>query len=338
MIHKNWLELIKPNKLDVNPGTDSKRFATVVAEPLERGFGLTLGNALRRVLLSSLQGAAVNAVQIDGVLHEFSSIPGVREDVTDIVLNIKEIAIRMQGEGPKRMVVRKQGPGVVTAGDIQTVSDIEILNPDLVLCTLDEGAEIRMEFTVNTGKGYVPADRNRPEDAPIGLIPVDSLYTPVKKVSYKVENTREGQVLDYDKLTLSVETNGSIRPEDAIAYAARILQDQLSIFVTFEEPAKEVAAEAIPELAFNPALLKKVDELELSVRSANCLKNDNIVYIGDLIQKTEAEMLRTPNFGRKSLNEIKEVLAQMGLHLGMEVQNWPPENIDELAKRYEDHY
>jgi DNA-directed RNA polymerase subunit alpha len=338
VIHKNWLELIKPNKLDVNPGTDSKRFATVVAEPLERGFGLTLGNALRRVLLSSLQGAAVKAVQIDGVLHEFSSIAGVREDVTDIVLNIKEIAIKMQGEGPKRMVVRKQGPGVVKAGDIQTVSDIEILNPELVLCTLDEGAEIRMEFTVDTGKGYITADRNRPEDAPIGLIPVDSLYSPVKKVSYRVENTREGQILDYDKLTLTIETDGSVRPDDAVAYAARILQDQLAIFVNFEEPKKETAEVTIPELAFNPALLKKVDELELSVRSANCLKNDNIVYIGDLIQKTEAEMLRTPNFGRKSLNEIKEVLAQMGLHLGMEVPNWPPENIDELAKRYEDHY
>jgi DNA-directed RNA polymerase subunit alpha len=258
--------------------------------------------------------------------------------VTDIVLNIKEIAIKMQGEGPKRMVVRKQGPGVVKAGDIQTVSDIEILNPELVLCTLDEGAEIRMEFTVDTGKGYITADRNRPEDAPIGLIPVDSLYSPVKKVSYRVENTREGQILDYDKLTLTVETDGSIRPDDAVAYAARILQDQLAIFVNFEEPKKETAEVTIPELAFNPALLKKVDELELSVRSANCLKNDNIVYIGDLIQKTEAEMLRTPNFGRKSLNEIKEVLAQMGLHLGMEVPNWPPENIDELAKRYEDHY
>jgi DNA-directed RNA polymerase subunit alpha len=338
VIHKNWQELIKPNKLEVLPGSDIARTATVVAEPLERGFGLTLGNALRRVLLSSLQGAAVKAVQIDGVLHEFSSIAGVREDVTDIVLNIKEIAIKMQGEGPKRMVVRKQGPGTVTAGDIQTVSDIEVLNPDLVLCTLDEGAEIRMEFTVDTGKGYVTADRNRPEDAPIGLIPVVSLYSPVKKVSYRVENTREGQILDYDKLTLSVETDGSLRPDDAVAYAARILQDQLAIFVNFEEPKKETAEVSIPELAFNPALLKKVDELELSVRSANCLKNDNIVYIGDLIQKSEGEMLRTPNFGRKSLNEIKEVLAQMGLHLGMEVTNWPPENIDDLAKRYEDHY
>src|SRR5712671_7706881 len=217
VLQKNWQTLIKPKQLSVEPGDDAKRFATVVAEPLERGFGLTLGNALRRVLLSSLQGAAVKAVQIDGVLHEFSSIAGVREDVTDIVLNIKEIALKMQGDGPKRMVVRKQGPGVVTAGDIQTVGDIEVLNPELVLCTLDEGAEIRMEFTVNNGKGYVPAERNRAEDAPIGLIPIDSLFSPVRKVSYKVENTREGQILDYDKLTLSIETDGSIRADDAVA-------------------------------------------------------------------------------------------------------------------------
>src|SRR5258706_353903 len=235
-IQKNWQDLIRPNKLQVAPGTDAARFATLVAEPLERGFGQTLGNALRRILLSSLQGAAVQSVHIDGVLHEFSSIAGVREDVTDIVLNIKDISIKMQGEGPKRMVVKKQGPGTVTAGDIQTVGDVTVLNPDLQICTLDDGAEIRMEFTVAAGKGYVAAERNRPEDAP------------------------------------------------------------------------------------------------------NCLKNDNIVYIGDLVQKSEAEMLRTPNFGRKSLNEIKEVLAQMGLHLGMEVPGWPPENIDELAKRFEDHY
>ncbi len=338
MIQKNWQELIKPNKLEVSPGDDARRVATVVAEPLERGFGLTLGNALRRVLLSSLQGAAVTAVHIDGVLHEFSSIPGVREDVTDIVLNIKTIAVKMQGDGPKRMTLRKQGPGVVTAGDIATVGDVEILNPELALCTLDEGAEIRMEFTVNTGKGYVAAEHNRPEDAPIGLIAVDSLYSPVKKVSYRVENTREGQILDYDKLTMTVETNGAVSAEDAVAYAARILQDQLAVFVNFEEPRREEAAVSTPQLPFNPALLKKVDELELSVRSANCLKNDNIVYIGDLIQKTEAEMLRTPNFGRKSLNEIKEVLASMGLHLGMEVSGWPPDNIDELAKRFEEHY
>src|SRR6266571_1183466 len=337
-IQKNWQELIRPNKLQVTPGTDANRFATLVAEPLERGFGQTLGNALRRILLSSLQGAAVQSVHIDGVLHEFSSIAGVREDVTDIVLNIKEVALSMQSEGPKRLTLRKEGPGVVRAGDIQATGDIHVLNPEHVICTLDEGAEVRMEFTIATGKGYVSSERNRPEDAPIGLIPVDSIYSPVRRVSYKIENTREGQILDYDKLIMTVETDGSVSPEDSLAYAARILQDQLDVFVNFEEPRKEIAAESIPDLAFNPAFLKKVDELELSVRSANCLKNDNIVYIGDLVQKTEAEMLRTPNFGRKSLNEIKEVLAQMGLHLGMEVPGWPPENIDELAKRFEDHY
>ncbi len=338
MIQKNWQDLIKPSKLEVIPGDDIKYIATVVAEPLERGFGMTLGNALRRILLSSLQGAAVSAVQIDGVVHEFSSIPGVREDVTDIILNIKDIAVRMEAEGSKRVVLRKTGPGVVTAGDITVTGDIEILNPELVLCNLDDGAELHMEFTIDNGKGYVSADKNRSEDSPIGLIPVDSLFSPVKKVSYRVEHTREGQVLDYDKLTMTIETNGSVTPEDALAYSARILQDQLNIFLNFEEPKKEETEPSIPELAFNPALLKKVDELELSVRSANCLKNDNIVYIGDLIQKSEGEMLRTPNFGRKSLNEIKEVLAQMGLHLGMDIPGWPPENIEDLAKRFEEHY
>jgi DNA-directed RNA polymerase subunit alpha len=337
-IQRNWQELIKPTKLDIVSGSGAAHTASVVAEPLERGYGLTLGNALRRVLLSSLQGAAVTAIQIDGVLHEFSSVPGVREDITDLVLNVKEIAVKMDAEGPKRLTLSKQGPGSVVAGDIKVTGDIEILNPELVICHLDDGAEINIEFTVNAGKGYVPADRNRPEDAPIGYIPVDALFSPVRRVSYKVDATRAGESLDKDKLTLQVETNGAISPEDAVAYAARILQDQLSVFVTFEEPSKEKTQDQVPELAFNPALLKKVDELELSVRSANCLKNDNIVYIGDLIQKTEAEMLRTPNFGRKSLNEIKEVLAQMGLHLGMDVVNWPPENIDDLAKRYEDHY
>jgi DNA-directed RNA polymerase subunit alpha len=335
---KNWQELIRPTKLDIQPGRERRKVATMVAEPLERGFGTTLGNALRRILLSSLQGAAVSSVQIDGVLHEFSSIAGVREDVTDIVLNIKEIALAMHAEGPKRLSLRKEGPGVVRAGDIQQTADVHVLNPEHVICTLDEGAEVRMEFTVNTGKGYVSSERNRPEDAPIGLIPVDSIYSPVRRVSYKIENTREGQILDYDKLIMTVETDGSMTPEDAVAYAARILQDQLTVFINFAEPSKVVLEEARPELEFNAALLKKVDELELSVRSANCLKNDNIVYIGDLIQKSEAEMLRTPNFGRKSLNEIKEVLAQMGLHLGMEVPNWPPENIEDLAKKFETHY
>jgi DNA-directed RNA polymerase subunit alpha len=338
VIQKNWQELIKPTKLDIRPGHDPQREATIVAEPLERGFGLTLGNSLRRVMLSSLQGAAVTSVQIDGVLHEFSQIPGVREDVTDVILNIKLLALRMHVEGPRRLVLYAKGPGEVTAASIEETADVEIMNKDLVLMTLDEGSEVRIEFTVDTGKGYVAAVSNRPEDAPIGLIPVDSLYSPVKRISYKVENTRSGQILDFDKLTMDIETDGTVSPEDCMAYAARILQDQLQIFINFEEPQQAQQEEAAPELEFNPALLKKVDELELSVRSANCLKNDNIVYIGDLIQKTEAEMLRTPNFGRKSLNEIKEVLAQMGLHLGMEVPNWPPDHIEELAKKYEDQY
>jgi DNA-directed RNA polymerase subunit alpha len=290
------------------------------------------------VLLSSLHGAAIPSMQIEGVLHEFSSIPGVLEDVTDIVLNVKGIALRMHGEGPKRMRLRAQGPTEVRASAIETGHDIEIMNPDQLICTLDKGAKMAIEFSVDSGKGYVPASQNRPEDAPIGLIPVDALFSPVRKVAYKVENTRVGQVTDYDKLSMRIETNGAVAPEDAVALAARILQDQLQLFINFEEPRAAVETEVPSELPFNKNLLRKVDELELSVRSANCLKNDNIVYIGDLVQKTEAEMLRTPNFGRKSLNEIKEVLAQMGLHLGMEIPNWPPENIEDLAKRLEEPY
>ena len=291
---------------------------------------MTLGNALRRVLLSSLQGAAVQSVHIDGVLHEFSSIPGVREDVTDIVLNIKDIAIKMQGEGPKRMVVKKQGPGTITAGDIQVGDIVSSAPPG---ARHREGAEIRGVTVDRKGS----RGRSQPSEDEPSPPPVEACFDRGAGL-IRVENTREGQILDYDKLTLTIETNGAVGPEDALAYAARILQDQLNVFVNFEEPRKEDVSEVIPDLAFNPAFLKKVDELELSVRSANCLKNDNIVYIGDLVQKSEAEMLRTPNFGRKSLNEIKEVLAQMGLHLGMEVPGWPPENIEELAKRVEDHY
>ena len=328
MIERNWNELIRPEKPMIEAGADSARKARIVAEPLERGFGVTLGNSLRRVLLSSLQGAAVTAVQIDGVVHEFSSLEGVREDVVDIVLNIKQLALRMHSEGPKRMTLRATGPGAVTASQIEAPADIEILNGKHVLLTLDEGASVRIEFTVENGKGYVPSERNRPEDAPIGLIAVDALYSPVKRVAYRVEPTRQGQSLDYDKLIMEVETNGAVSPVDAVAYAARILQDQLQVFITFDEPKKKLDGEAKPELPFNPSLLKKVDELELSVRSANCLKNDNIVYIGDLIQKTEAEMLRTPNFGRKSLNEIKEVLASRGLTLGMKLENWPPAGLE----------
>jgi len=343
---KNWQELKKPNGLEKKSGGDSKRKATFVAEPLERGFGLTLGNALRRVLLSSLQGAAVTSLKIENVLHEFSSLAGVREDVTDIVLNVKQIALKMEGEGPKRLQLSATGPAAVKAGDIAVSGDIQVTNPELVLCHLDEGATLNMELTADTGKGYVPAAGNRPADAPIGLIPVDALYSPVRQVSYKVENTRVGQELDYDKLTLSIETDGTVTPEDAVAYAARILQDQLSLFVHFDDsamPAQAPVGQAAPAAGdtggdtaqINRYLLKKVDELELSVRSANCLKNDNIIYIGDLVQKTEAEMLRTPNFGRKSLNEIKEVLSSMGLRLGMEIPGWPPENIEEMAKKLE---
>ncbi len=338
MIQKNWQELIKPTKLDVVPGDNPARKATIVAEPLERGFGLTLGNALRRILLSSLQGSAVTAVQIEGVLHEFSSIPGVREDVTDIVLNIKSMGLRMHSEGSKRMTLKVSSPGPVTASMIETGHDIEIMDPDLVLCNLDEGATLSMELTVESGKGYVAASQNRSEESPIGLIPVDAVYSPVRKVSYKVDNTRVGQVTDHDKLSLDLTTNGSISPEDAVALAARILQDQLQLFINFEEPKKASEEEEKDDLPFNKNLLRKVDELELSVRSANCLKNDNIIYIGDLVQKTEADMLRTPNFGRKSLNEIKEVLGQMGLYLGMEIPLWPPENIEDLAKKLEDPF
>ena len=347
---KNWQELKKPNALERKSGTgDSRRRGAFVAEPLERGFGMTLGNSLRRVLLSSLQGAAVTSIKIEGVLHEFSSLAGVREDVTDIVLNVKQLALKMEGEGPKRLSLSATGPAEVTAGMIQTSGDIEVTNTDLVICHLDEGATLNMELTVDIGKGYVPAAANRPVDAPIGLIPVDALYSPVRQVAYKVENTRVGQELDYDKLTLTIETDGTVTPEDALAYAARILQDQLQLFVHFDEgqvrqAAPMTAGIAIPSSAeatpadtnqLNRYLLKKVDELELSVRSANCLKNDNIIYIGDLVQKTEAEMLRTPNFGRKSLNEIKEVLASMGLRLGMDIPGWPPENIEEMAKKLE---
>ena len=338
MIQNNWQQLIKPTKLDIVPGLDPKRTATIVAEPLERGFGLTLGNALRRVLLSSLQGAAVTAVQIDGVLHEFSSIPGVREDVTDIVLNIKSIGLRMHADGPKRMTLKKDGPGDVKAGDIEAGADIEIMNPDLVICHLDKGAKLNMELTVETGKGYVAATQNRPEDSPIGLIPVDAVFSPVRKVSYKIDNTRVGQVTDHDKLSVEVTTNGAVTPDDAVALAARILQDQLQLFINFEDPEVKKSVEEHDDLPFNRNLLRKVDELELSVRSANCLKNDNIIYIGDLVQKSEADMLRTPNFGRKSLNEIKEVLGHMGLHLGMEIPTWPPENIEDMAKKLEDPF
>jgi len=332
---KNWKAMIKPRKLDVQLNED-KSVARIIADPLEKGYGLTLGNSLRRILLSSIRGSAVTTVQIDGVLHEYSSIKGVREDVTDIVLNVKSLALKTISEGPKKLILDVKGPGEIKASNIDPNSDVEILNPDLVICHLDEDTTFHMELTVNSGKGYVSADFNKPEDPPLGLIPIDSLFGPVKKVSYSISTAREGKALDYDKLSMEIVTNGSISAEDAVAYAARIFQDQLSMFINFDEPKEVIMAEKPSEPEFNKNLLRKVDELELSVRSMNCLKNDNIIYIGDLVQKTEGEMLRTPNFGRKSLNEIKEVLSNMSLYLGMEIPNWPPENIAEMSKKLEE--
>ena len=333
---KNWKALIKPSKVDVKIH-DSKSIATIIAEPLEKGYGLTIGNSLRRIMLSSIRGSAVTAIQIDGVLHEFSSIKGVREDVTDIVLNVKSLALKSHSEGPKKLILDVSGPGEIKANKILENPDIEILNPDFTICNLDEGTKFHMELTVNSGKGYVPANLNKIDDPPLGLIAIDSLFSPVKKVSYSVSTAREGKALDYDKLTLEIETNGSIAADDALAYAARIFQDQLSMFINFDEPKEAIPQQKPAEPEFNKNLLKKVDELELSVRSMNCLKNDNIIYIGDLVQKTEGEMLRTPNFGRKSLNEIKEVLGSMSLYLGMEIPNWPPENIAELSQKLEEN-
>jgi DNA-directed RNA polymerase subunit alpha len=340
VIQKNWLDLIKPEKIasKADKYRDAKRFGVLVAEPLERGFAMTLGNAIRRVLLSSLQGAAVTGIKIAGVQHEFSTIPGVREDVINIILNVKQIALRSHTDMPRTLQLHAKGPCDVTAGMITGSSDIEVVNPDLVICSLDRGSELNMELMVQNGKGYRPANQNRPEDAPIGLIPVDSIFSPVRRVAYTIDNTRVGQVTDYDKLTLEVETNGAVTPEDAVAYAARILQDQLAVFINFSDPDAIGASSMQVELPFNRNLLRKVEELELSVRSANCLKNDNIIYIGDLVQKSETDMLRTPNFGRKSLNEIKEVLVTMGLSFGMNIPSWPPENIEDLARKMEEQF
>ena len=338
MIEKNWKSLINTDIIEIKNHDNNPFSATVNVEPLERGFGVTIGNALRRVLLSSLQGTAITGMQVQGVLHEFSTIPGVIEDVTDIVLNVKGITLKMDVEGPKRLRLNVNGPARVTADMIELTAGFEIMNPEHHICTLDKGAKLEVEFIVENGKGYIPANSNNQDEMPIGLIPIDALFSPIKKVAYRVDNTRVGQQTDYDKLLFDIETDGTLTPEDAIAFGARILTEQLKPFINFDEPEPEVEEDAESVLPFNRSLLKKVDELELSVRSANCLKNDNIVYIGDLVQKTEPEMLRTPNFGRKSLNEIKEVLKIMSLELGMDVEGWPPENIEELAKKHEDPY
>jgi DNA-directed RNA polymerase subunit alpha len=335
-MQKNWRELIKPKRLEIET-TEPNTYGKFECEPLERGFGITLGNALRRVLLSSLQGSAITSVKVDGVLHEFSTIPGVVEDVTDVILNLKEVRFRVSGDGNvRRLHIEKQGEGRVTASDILTGAMVEVLNPDHHICTLAKDAKLRMELTIKQGKGYVPAEKNIEENQPIGTIPIDAVFSPVRKVSYTVTQARVGQITDYDKLTLEIWSDGSVKPEDALAYAAKILKDQLSIFINFEEEAETQEEEIRTEPAFNENLFRNVDELELSVRSANCLKNADIRHIGELVQKTEQEMLKTKNFGRKSLNEIKEILSEMGLSLGMKLENFPSrEEIETRRKEQE---
>ena len=330
MQQKSWKELIRPKRLEAEKETLTPSYGKFVAEPFERGFGITIGNSLRRILLSSLQGAAIASVKIDGVLHEFSTIPGVKEDATEILLNLKEVRLKLHTDGPKTIRVKAEGPKVVKAGDILTGEAVEILNPDHLIATLSRDAKLSMEMMVKTGKGYVPAERNKEEDQPIGTIPIDAIFSPIRKVNYTVTNARVGQITDYDKLTIEVWTDGSLNPEEAVAHAAKILKEQLSIFITFEEEEEvEGVKEAEDSEVLNENLYRSVDELELSVRSANCLKHANIKLIGDLVQKTEAEILATKNFGRKSLNEIKELLTDMGLSLGMKLDNWPPKNIEE---------
>jgi DNA-directed RNA polymerase subunit alpha len=321
---KNWRDLIKPRRMEVDAESLTQTYGKFVAEPLERGFGTTLGNSLRRVLLSSLQGAAITSVRIEGVEHEFTTVPEVTEDVTDIVLNLKEVLLRMHTNEQKTLRIEVEGPKEVRAGDIIADDQVEILNPGHLICTLSEGGKLRMEMTCRRGRGYVPAVNNKNPGDPIGTIPIDALFSPVRKVNYQVTNARVGQVTDYDKLSLEVWTDGSVTPQDSVAYAAKIIKEQLTVFINFDETEEPVIAETPKEEAkLNENLFRSVDELELSVRSANCLQQANIKTIGDLVQRTEAEMLKTKNFGRKSLKEIKEILAEMGLSLGMKLENWP---------------
>ncbi len=325
LMTKNWRELIKPRGLHVDQDSLTDTYGKFVAEPLERGFGITIGNALRRVLLSSLQGAAITSVRIEGVEHEFTTISNVAEDVTDLILNLKEVLLRMHTQEEKTIRIEVEGPKEVKAGDIIVDHDVEVLNPGHHLFTLSEGGRVRIEMTARRGRGYVPAEKNKTPGAPIGVIPIDSLFSPIKKVNYQVTNARVGQATDYDRLALEVWTNGAVTPADAVAYAAKIIKEQLSIFINFDETEEPLPMEPVKmEEKLNENLFRSVDELELSVRSANCLQNANIKTIGDLVQKTEAEMLKTKNFGRKSLKEIKEILAEMGLSLGMKLENWPP--------------
>jgi DNA-directed RNA polymerase subunit alpha len=338
-MYKNWRELIKPKRLQVDADSLTETYAKFTAEPFERGFGTTLGNALRRVLLSSLQGAAVTSVRIKGVLHEFSTVQGVTEDVTDIILNLKGVLIKLHGHEPRNIRIVKKGAGVIKAGDIVTDSHVEILNPDHHIATCGKEADVEMDMVVAMGKGYCAAERNRDEKAPVGTIPIDALFSPIKKVNFTVSNARVGQVTDYDKLVLDIHTDGSVKPEDALAYAAKIIKEQMQLFINFDEglePEDEGTTESAKS-PINENLYRRVEELELSVRSANCLKNANIRLIGDLVQKSEAEMLKTQNFGRKSLNEIKDILADMGLTLGMFLENFPdPEYLKMIEKSEEE--
>lgn len=332
LIQNHWDGLSRPSTQEITG--NSKNESEIVLSPLERGFGQTLGNSLRRVLLSSIMGAAITGVRIEGVKHEFSSIPGVREDVIDILLNLKGVVVKMTTDGPRRLVLRSNQQGEVTAGMIKTVTGVEVLNKRHVICHLNRDSEIEMELTVDNGRGYVPSEQNKPEEKVVGFIPVDAIFSPVKRVSFDVQATRAGQRLDHDRLNLKVETNGSIAPRDAVAYAARILQEYLNRLINFDEPEQIVQPSPEEKPEFIRELLAKVEDLDLTVRSQNCLKNENIVYVGDLVQKSEQEMLRTPNFGRKSLNEIKQTLSRMDLSLGMEAPGWPPEDIEEQAKKY----
>jgi len=334
LMYMNWRELIKPRGIEITDSTTS--YAKFVCEPLERGFGITIGNALRRILLSSLYGAAVVSVKADNVMHEFTAIPGVLEDMSEIVLNLKEVRLRMSDPGPRVLRIEASGECEVKAVDIISDGGVEILNPEHHIATLSKDAKLDITMTAKAGKGYVPADMNKGENDPIGTIPIDAVFSPIKRVNYVVGNARVGQRTDYDKLTLEVWTDGSVVPENAVAYAAKILKEQMNIFINFDEevePEPELEGEEQEEKPLNENLYRSVDELELSVRSANCLKNANIRYIGGLVQKSEAEMLKTKNFGRKSLNEIKEVLAEMGLTLGMKLENFVPP--DDEAKEGE---
>ncbi len=328
-MQKSWRSLIRPKRIDIDENTHTRFYGEFTCQPLERGFGITLGNAIRRVLLSSIQGAAIVSVKIDGVLHEYSTISGVKEDVTDIILNLKGVRLKLNQDGPRVVNIDASRDGIVTAADIITDGTVEILNPDHYIATLSGGKKFKAELVVKTGKGYVPARSERAADQPEGTINIDATFAPIKKVNYTVTHARVGQVADYDRLVIEVWTDGSVLPEDALAYAAKILKGQLDIFINFDEVDEEEQHEVVEEKeSVNENLLRQVDDLELSVRSANCLKNAGINLIGELVQKTEAEMLKTKNFGRKSLNEIKEILAEMGLSFGMRL-DFPPWNKEE---------